>query len=570
MSSSNKSKDSLSLKMAVELKFNSYERRAGTSDFSAESSSEEQAGELPELDLRAIAEEGTESFFRFLTENSGDVIWMYDFDADRYTYASPSVFRLRGFTPEEICRQSLYDALTPASAEVAVAEISRRLVALKRGDESAAWEICEFDQLHKDGSVVPTEVMTTFIRDSGGELKGIIGVARDISERRRIESEKERLQLLMMKAAKMEFVSRISGGIAHDFNNKLQSILGMTDLLMASHPFSTEQLQSFEEIRTAVAHCAGLTGQLLATAGKRTAKPEVFDCNLAISSLVQMKQCCMLGESTLDFFPASGLWPVLMDSGEFDEIVGHLLSNAMDAVSSGGSIAITTRNVAMDIEYGGVHGETTVHDSVLVEVSDTGRGMSAEVMRQVFEPFFTTKESASGLGLSTVNGLVERCGGFVTVDSATGKGSTFRVFLPRMMGAVEHSAVSASRMPTEHRGETILLVDDEDAVRRITGKFLESFGYLVLSAADGREALEVAGMYEGPIHMLLTDMIMPGMNGRELSRLLESQRSEVKTLYISGYAADILSDDDGSSDVHFLGKPFSRSALSDKVRSVLG
>ncbi|MDT9546290.1 MAG: ATP-binding protein [Chlorobium phaeovibrioides] len=556
--------------MAVNQRFNANDRRAGRVEFSTECSGEEPAGELSEMDLSAIAEEGTESFFRFLTENSGDVIWMYDFEADHYTYASPSVVRLRGFTPEEICRQSLYDALTPASAEVAVAEISRRLEALERGDESAASEICEFDQLHKDGSVVPAEVMTTFIRNSRGELKGIIGVARDISERRRIESEKERLQLLMMKTAKMDFVSRMAGGIAHDFNNKLQSILGLTDLLMLSHPFSQDQLQAFDEIRAAVSHCAGLTGQLLATAGKSVAKPEALDCNRALGSLVEMKRCCMQGESVLDFSPASDLWPVFIDAGEFDEIVGHLLSNAMDVVSSGGSIAITTRNVAMDIEYAGIHGEATVYDSVLVEVSDTGKGMSAEEMAQVFEPFFTTRESASGLGLSIVNGLVERCGGFVTVDSAIGMGSTFRVFLPRLMGVVEHSSMSAARSPGERGGETILLVDDEEAVRRIVGKFLVSFGYRVLSAADGREALEVAGAYDGPIHMLLTDMIMPGMNGRELSEQLEHQREEVKILYISGYASDILSDADESEDVHFLGKPFSRAALFDKVRSVLG
>ncbi|TCD48426.1 ATP-binding protein [Chlorobium sp. N1] len=510
---------------------------------------------------------GHESFFRFLAENSGDVIWVYDFRLERYVYASPSVMEMRGFTPEEICRQSIFDALTPASALVAAEEIQTRLEALQNGDLSARSAVCEFDQLCKDGSVVPTEVMTTFLQDAEGNLTGIIGVARDIRERRRIEAEKERLQSLLLKAGKIESMSRIAGGIAHDFNNHLQSILGNADLMLSRIDPGSEYAGELEEIRSAVEHCAVLTTNLLSFARKRVADPRVIACGEAISSLVHAVRPALSGAVTIEYAISEGLWPVKMDPNQFDEILSNLIDNAVEAMEDGGRIDIAARNIPMVDHAPGSGGE----GMVLVEVSDTGRGMAPEVLEHVFDPFFTTRSGASGLGLSSVYGIVEQSGGFVSLDSFPGRGTVVKLFLPRCFaqdGGASPVGVEASSDGSVALGGTILLVDDEDAVRHITRRFLESIGFRVLDAENGDEAISRARNHDGEITMLLTDMVMPGMNGRELSEKLSEFRSGLKTLFMSGYAPDAFAD--GESHVHFIGKPFSRDALTTKIREVIG
>jgi two-component system cell cycle sensor histidine kinase/response regulator CckA len=515
---------------------------------------------------------GGESFFRFLTENSGDVIWLYDFRQNRYVYASPSVFSLRGFTPEEICRQSLFDALTPDSALLAAEEIQSRLTALRQGDDSARSAVCEFDQLCKDGSVVPTEVMTTFLQDAEGNLSGIIGVARDIRKRRKIEAEKERMQSLLVKAGKMESVSRIAAGIAHDFNNRLQTILGHADLMLSRLGPGSLHEESLEEIRRAVKHCAELTTNLLSFARKRVVVPKVISCNDAIAGVLHSLSPLFAGRIEVILTPCPELWPVNMDPSRFEEIIGNLLDNAVQAMEGGGRIDIVTRNVSMEGHSTGSSVDAALDDMVLIEVSDTGRGMSQEVIEHVFEPFFSTRSGSSGLGLSTVYGIVEQSGGFVSVESTPGKGTIMKIFLPRSLEIMDAPAgapasASAGKMPVE--GGTILLVDDEDAVRHITRRFLESIGFHVLDAESADEALSRAENHHGEIIMLLTDMVMPGMNGRELAEKLSAVRTGFKTLFMSGYTADALADAEADSDLHFLGKPFSRDALTSKIREVL-
>ncbi|KZK74760.1 MAG: hybrid sensor histidine kinase/response regulator [Pelodictyon luteolum] len=515
---------------------------------------------------------GGESFFRFLTENSGDVIWLYDFRRNRYVYASPSVFSLRGFTPEEICRQSLFDALTPASALVAAEEIQSRLTALQQGDITARSAVCEFDQLCKDGSVVPTEVMTTFLQDADGNLSGIIGVARDIRERRRIEAEKERMHSLLVKAGKMESVSRIAGGIAHYFNNSLQSILGHADLMLSRLGPASEHDGSLEEIRQAVMHCAELTTSLLSFARKRVVVPKVIACNDAIAGVLQSVRPLYASGIEISFTSCSELWPVNMDPSQFEEIIANLLDNAVLALEGGGRIDIVTRNVPMEGHTPDSIGEISLDDMVLVEVSDTGHGMAPEVLEHVFEPFFSTRSGASGLGLSTVYGIVEQSGGFVSVESTPGNGTIMKLFLPRSFEITDGPAGATSDASTgsvSAEDLTILLVDDEDAVRHITRRFLESIGFRVLDAENADEALARAEQHHGEIAMLLTDMVMPGMNGRELAEKLSRARAGLKTLFMSGYAADAFADAEAGAELHFLGKPFSRDALTSKIREVL-
>jgi two-component system, cell cycle sensor histidine kinase and response regulator CckA len=515
-------------------------------------------------------EDDNESIYRFIAENTGDVIWLYDFKKDNYLYITPSVFRMRGFTPEEIQQQSLFNAFTPASGTIARNEIARHLKALKNGDESARFALFEFDQLHKDGSVVPTEVMATFIQDEEGNLSGIIGVDRDISWRKRLEREKVQLQHKIVHTRKMESLERIAGGIGHDFNNKLQAILGNTDLLMASGELDPRTRESLLDIRHAVMHCTGLTNQLLSFARKRVIVPQVLNINAELSQTVQSAKYRSGRTITIDFQPESDLWPVKIDPSQLNEIMHHLIKNALEAIEDGGNVTIKTRNVLMKGEKNHLVENEALYDAVLIEIVDTGHGMEREALDHIFEPFFTTKANSSGLGLSTVYGIVEQNNGFISVDSIPGIGSTFRIFLPRYEAIVDAGSMAANVDGCPVGTETILLVDDEESIRTITCKFLESFGYTVLLAENADDALRKSVEYSGKIHLLLTDLIMPGMNGKELSDLMKKQRPEMTTLFMSGYSNNIFEvDSDLPNDLQFLGKPFSRTTLSLKVREVL-
>jgi PAS domain S-box-containing protein len=511
-----------------------------------------------------------DSLYRFISENTGDVIWLYDFKSEKYLYVSPSVFRQKGFTPEEVLQHTLFDAYTPASRAAAESEIARRLMLLRSGDESARFALSEFDQLRKDGSVAPTEVMTTFIHDEEGRLTGIIGVDRDISERRRIELEKDELQQQLLHSRKMESVARIAGGIGHDFNNKLQAILGNTDLLIASGKLDSQTIESLLDIRHAVLHCAGLTNQLLSFARKRVIVPQVLNVNAELSQAIQSAHYRTEKNIIIDFTPDSSLWPVKMDPSQLNEIMEHLIKNAFDAMDDGGVVTIKTRNVAMKGEMNDIDPGITLLDAVLLEVVDTGHGIEKEVLEHIFEPFFTTKMNSSGLGLSTVYGIVEQNKGFISTESIPGSGTSFRVFLPRYEGLSTKGSKSTDIAGCPGGTETILLVDDEASIRKITSKFLEGFGYKVLQAENADDAQRKAAAFPGTIHMLLTDMIMPGMNGKELSDLMKPQYQDLKILFMSGYSNDILNSDRMSyEDIQFLGKPFSRTTLALKVREVL-
>jgi CheY-like chemotaxis protein len=368
----------------------------------------------------------------------------------------------------------------------------------------------------------------------------------------------------------MESVARIAGGIGHDFNNKLQAILGNTDLLIASGHLDPDTIESLLDIRHAVLHCAGLTNQLLSFARKRVIVPQVLNVNAELSQTLQSAQYRTERQFTIDFIPDSSLWPIKMDPSQLNEIMAHLIKNAYDAMDDGGIVTIKTRNVAMKGEMNDIDPCIALLDAVLLEVVDNGHGIEKEVLEHIFEPFFTTKMNSSGLGLSTVYGVVEQNKGFVSVESTPGSGTSFRIFLPRYEGVSTMGSKTTDIYGCPGGNETILLVDDESSVRTITSKFLEGFGYKVLQAENAEDALCQAATYSGTIHLLLTDMIMPGLNGKELSELMKPLYQDLKILFMSGYSNDILNSDRMSyEDVQFLGKPFSRTTLSLKVREVL-
>ncbi|TNJ36129.1 hybrid sensor histidine kinase/response regulator [Prosthecochloris vibrioformis] len=500
--------------------------------------------------------------YQFMAEQSGDIIWLYDFSVDRYIYASPSVERFRGFTQEEIKQQHLLDALTPEDQEKAKKQIAERLERINSGDTSARFGISEYEQICKDGSTIMTEVMSTFIVDNEGKLAGIVGVARDITERKRFESEHKKLQEQLIKAGKMDSIGRIAGGIAHTFNNKLQTIMSSAELLdnSAADP---EQKQFLNVIQTSIHECSKLTNQLLTLAKKQAVMPKVVNGNELIAQQLEQyhTQDC---PASITFNPEPHLWPFRIDPAQFDNMLESLLRNSFEALQDGGTITITTKNIPASHDH--------PQDICAIEVADSGCGIPPHLLKQVCEPFFSTKPGAKGLGLSMVNGIIEQNNGHMTIESRQDNGTICRIFLPRSIEPGSRNRKETGIFPSSNRKATVLLVDDDSAIRHLTRIFLEKSGFNVLEAESGEKALGIAGSYPEYIDVLLTDMIMPGMNGRQLAEATAELLPGIKILYMSGYSSNILTDSEAKAtpEVNFLAKPFSRELLATTMLGILG
>lgn len=400
----------------------------------------------------------------------------------------------------------------------------------------------------------------------------IFGFFQDITERKRAEEEKARLEGQLLQAQKIESVGRLAGGVAHDFNNMLSVILGHTELALMHidqhHPIST----SLQEISKAANHSAELTRQLLTFARKQTVIPRVLDLNESVSGMLSMLRH-LIGENIrLNWQPEADLWPIMMDSSQIDQIMANLCVNARDAISDVGEITITTADCSVDENYCKTHPYASPGDYVKIVVSDNGKGMDKETLEHIFEPFFTTKEvgKGTGLGLATVYGIVRQNNGFITVFSETGTGTAFTIYLPRHGDQAEQSAKEVVSKPTHQGSETILLVEDEPAILQMITMTLSQMEYSVLQASTPAEAIHLAREHSGGIDILITDVIMPEMNGRELARNIQIFHPHIKQLFMSGYTADIIANhgvlDDG---INFIQKPFQMHALFAKLRDVL-
>lgn len=399
-----------------------------------------------------------------------------------------------------------------------------------------------------------------------GQLIGILGIGRDVTERVQLEQQ-------LRQAQKMEAVGRLAGGIAHDFNNILTAITGYADLLLEDLSPTDPRRQDAEEVRKAAQRAAGLTRQLLAFSRQQMLQPSVIDVNALVGDLQKMLGR-LLGEDVefgtrLD--PAVGR--VKADPGQLEQVLMNLAVNARDAMPQGGKLTLETANVEMDERYAADHYPARPGPFVMIAVSDTGTGMSEETQAHMFEPFFTTKEKGkgTGLGLATVYGIVKQSGGFIWVYSELGHGSTFKIYLPRVGERSERAAEAAPIEAAASRGtETVLLAEDEPPVRAIARQVLERHGYTVLEAPSAESALDIATRYSGTIHLLLTDVIMPGMNGRELATRLAGIRPEARVIFMSGYTDDAVTRhgvlESGST---YLQKPFTPDAIARKVREVL-
>ncbi len=375
----------------------------------------------------------------------------------------------------------------------------------------------------------------------------------------------------LAQAQKMEAVGRLAGGIAHDFNNLLTVIMGRSDLLLQELDSADPMRSRIELIRSTADRAAALTRQLLAFSRKQVLQPTVLDLTAVVAGLTPMLQRLIGEDVEFSIVPGPGAGCVLADRGQLEQVLANLVVNARDAMADGGQLTIRTANVELDEAFAAGHREVRPGAYVMLAVSDTGCGMSPEVQARIFEPFFTTKEvgKGTGLGLSTVYGIIRQHEGWIAVESEPGRGSTFKIYLTRKEESGE-ALTSAAPTETPRGGETILLVEDEAEVRALAREALATKGYRVLEAANGREAIGLAAAEAGPIHLLVTDVVMPGLNGRQVATHLKASHPEARVLYMSGYTDDAIVQhgvlDPGTE---FLPKPFTPDALARKVRAVL-
>ncbi len=383
---------------------------------------------------------------------------------------------------------------------------------------------------------------------------------------------RSQLEGQLRQAQKMEAVGRLAGGVAHDFNNMLTGILGQSELLLRKLTADAPERRRVGEIVKAGERAATLTRQLLAFSRKQILQPRVLDLNSVVSDAQDALARLVGDDISLRFVPGAGLWAVKSDPGQIESVLMNLAANARDAMTAGGSLTVETANVQLSEAYACMHVPVEPGPYVMLAVSDTGAGMDAETQRRIFEPFFTTKGqgAGTGLGLSTVYGVVKQSGGYIWVYSEPGLGTTFKIYLPRTAeaGVREEPRAAAAGMP---RGdETILLAEDEDLVRGMTRDMLEMCGYTVIEAADGVDALSVCERHDGPVHLLLTDVVMPRMGGRELADRVAAARPETRVLFISGYTDNaIVHRGVLEPGVAFLQKPFTPEALAQRVRGLL-
>jgi signal transduction histidine kinase/CheY-like chemotaxis protein len=433
-----------------------------------------------------------------------------------------------------------------------------------RSSEPVNGLIAEWKRKDSSGTVVRISGRAVSDGDKG---KAFELFAEDVTERRALEQQ-------LRQSQKMEAVGRLAGGIAHDFNNLLMVISGYSEFLLDRLGPDPALRAPAQEIAGASQRASSLTRQLLAFSRKQMLAPKILDLNGVVTENLKMLTRVIGEDIDLVMVPAPALGAVRADAGQIDQVIMNLAVNARDAMPSGGKLTIETSNVSLDEEYARFHAPLRPGDYVMLAISDTGLGMDSETQSHIFEPFFTTKgPKGTGLGLSTVYGIVKQSGGYIWVYSEIGKGTTFKIYLPRVAERAESPALVVSSQElavTEPGTETILLAEDEANLRYLARQFLEKQGYKVIEAADGAVAMQIAVAHEGVIHLLLTDVIMPGMNGRELAQRISEIRPNTKVLYMSGYTENVIGHN-GTLDagVRLLQKPFTLRDLKSKVREVL-
>jgi PAS domain S-box-containing protein len=425
-------------------------------------------------------------------------------------------------------------------------------------DMEATWK-------RRDGSLLNVQLSARAARNAARQIEYYETFVRDVTEPRRLQQQ-------LVQAQKMEAVGRLAGGIAHDFNNLLTAILGSADLALDSLPAGVPEREEIEEVRKAALRAADLTRQLLAFSRQQVIAPTVLNPNDAVAAADKLLRRLLGEDVELRVVLASDLAAVRVDPSQLEQVVLNLAVNARDAMPNGGKLTIETQNVELDQAYVRGHLSAQPGSYVMLAVSDTGVGMDAATQARIFEPFFTTKEKGrgTGLGLATVYGIVKQSGGWIWVYSEPGHGTTFKVYFPRVAEVAPPPAATPAPPASVRGTETVLVVEDDEMLLTLVEKVLKANGYTVLVAAHGGDAERVAAQHDGPIHLLMTDVVLPGLNGREVARRLEAVRRGIRVLYLSGYTDDaIVHHGVLEQGVAFLQKPFSPAVLGRKVREVL-
>jgi two-component system cell cycle sensor histidine kinase/response regulator CckA len=501
-----------------------------------------------------------ETKYRMLVEHVNAITYIAEIGIHgQWYYVSPQVESILGYTPDEwLALSREWDKLIHPD-DLAAVEAAEQ--ASKDGVPFQA----EFRLRRKDGREVWLNDTAVVVQGSDSH-PAMEGIMVDITERKQLETQ-------LQQSRKMEAVGRLAGGIAHDFNNLLTIITGYTDLALSRASMPLEIRGDIERIDNASGRAAALVRQLLAFSRKQVLQPKTIELNGIVLNLDKLLRRLMDENIEMITHTEEGVGKVKADPAQIEQVIMNLVVNARDALPSGGRILLETSNIDLDSHYADEHVSVKPGKYVMLAVSDSGIGMSQETIAHIFEPFYTTKESGSGtgLGLSTVYGIVKQSGGYIWVYSEPGKGSTFKVYLPRVDDLVEStSAPKPSSAESQHGWETILLVEDEEAVRELIRTVLTGHGYDVIPARDPEHAVQIASSYAHEIHMLLTDVVMPGMSGRELANQVSQRRRGIRVLFMSGYTDNVITTGGMlEKGLAFLQKPFSPHSLVQKVREVL-
>ncbi|SPF43022.1 PAS/PAC sensor hybrid histidine kinase (fragment) [Syntrophobacter sp. SbD1] len=505
----------------------------------------------------------SENKFKSFAENA--LAGIYLLQDGVFKYVSPKFAQMFGYTVEE-CLNGLHYRNLVYKEDLAKVDEQIRI------RTSGEVEFIHFTArgLKKSGQIFHVEVYASTGNYNGSPAA--TGTILDITDRKRTEEERKKLEEQLFQSQKMESVGRLAGGVAHDFNNMLGVIIGRAEMALQKDVSNAKFQHNLKEILKAGQRSAGLTRQLLAFACKQTAIPKILDLNDTISGMLKMLRRLIAEDIKLSWQPGLDLWEVKIDPSQVDQILANLVVNARDAISGAGAVTMMTHNVAIDDCNKAEISEFIPGEYVLLTVSDTGTGMSREVRENIFEPFFTTKEVGvgTGLGLSTVYGIVKQNDGFIYVASESGKGTTFKIYLPRFVAETADVPCEEVACKPPTGTETILLVEDDEAILSLSKMILENLGYTVLAAHNPTYVFHLVEDHPGDIHLLITDVVMPEMNGRELAEQLITVRPNLKCLYMSGYTADVIARrgilDEG---VNFIQKPFGSEVLAARVRQAL-
>jgi two-component system cell cycle sensor histidine kinase/response regulator CckA len=508
-----------------------------------------------------LAREGALRWFQLTVESSPDAVFWLN-EEGRFPYVSEQACRSLGYSREELMQLNIWDIDVEFTQEMWGPHWKK---VKERGG-------ARLERLHrrKDGTVFPVEISSKNVAFENQVYH--MAYVRDISDRVNANKERETLEAQLIQSQKMESIGRLAGGVAHDFNNMLSVILGYSELIKTKLAPDDPIMRDFEQIQRAAKRAQDITQQLLAFSRKQVFEPKILNINELIHCF-ENNLSRLIGEDIeLKFFPSRDIENIEFDPTQIEQILMNLAINARDAMPAGGNLTFETANVSLDEAYCREHVGFIPGNFVQISVSDNGNGMDTETISHIFEPFFTTKEigKGTGLGLATVYGIVKQGGGFINVYSEPGRGTTFKIYIPVSTGDIESLNIDEDQGPVLG-SEAVFLVEDDEMVRKMVEVSLRKLGYTVLSAAGPEEALAIFPKEKNTVDLLITDVVMPKMNGKVLYKRLKSVRPDLKVLYMSGYTANVIVDHGVlNKGVQFISKPFSIIELSNKVRNALG